>query len=107
MTNYFIGAVLLILIGYGSVEAWPLIVGPTLSISSPENYASIPGGILSVSGKAARGAVLTLNGEPVLHEEDGSFSSTRTFPRGGSLLTFVATDRFGKSITVTRTLYVP
>ena len=107
MTNYLIGAVLLILLGYGGVEAWPLIIGPTLSISSPENFASIPGGIVSVVGTAARGAVLTLDGAPILHEEDGRFSSTLTFPRGGSILTFGATDRFGRSVATTRNIFVP
>jgi len=107
VTKYLIGVVLLALAGYGVVEAWPLIVGPTLTIDSPEPYASISGGIVSVTGRAARGAVLTLDGEPVLHEEDGHFSTTLTFPRGSSILTFAATDRFGRTVTARRTIFVP
>ena len=64
-------------------------------------------GIVTVSGKAARAAQLTLDGAPLLHEEDGNFSTTLTFPRGGSVLTFAATDLFGKRVTATRTIFVP
>ena len=107
MTRYFIGAVLLILILYGSVKAWPLIAGPTLSIASPTNNESFPGGIVSVQGRALRAALLTLDGMPLLHDQNGDFSSTLTFPRGGSILTFSATDRFGRSVAETLSIFVP
>jgi len=107
MTKYFILAILLLLVGYGLVEAWPLIIGPSLSIDSPTNNAPFPGGIVTISGTAERAAILTLNGAPVLHEENGTFSSTLTFPQGSSILTFVATDRFGKTVMATRSVFVP
>lgn len=107
MVNYLIGAVLLVSVSYGLTRAWPLIAGPSLSIASPTDNAPFPGGIVSVRGVAARAAVLTLDGAPLLHQEDGTFSSTLTFPRGSSILTFVATDRFGRTVTVTRTVFVP
>jgi len=95
------------LIGYGLIKALPLIQGPSISITLPEDNTTLPDGIVTVSGKAVRAAQLTLNGAPTLHEEDGSFSSTLTFPRGGSILTLVATDRFGRSVTETRNVFVP
>jgi Glucodextranase, domain B len=107
MTRYLIGAILLILLGYGLIEAWPLIAGPTLSISSPINNASVPGGIVTVSGQAKRAALLTLDGMPLLHDQNGDFSSTLTFPTGGSILTFSVTDRFGRNVTETRSIFVP
>lgn len=107
MTRYLIALALFILIGYGGAEAWPLIAGPSLSIVSPMQNAAYPSGIVSVQGKAARAATLSLNGAPVLHEEDGSFLSTLTFARGGSILTFTATDRFGRTVTATRSIFVP
>lgn len=107
MTRYLVGSILFIFAGYGLIEAWPLIRGPSLSIVSPHDAAPFPSGIVSVRGTAARAAALMLNGAPLLHEENGDFSSTLTFPRGGSLLTFVATDRFGRSVTATRSVFVP
>lgn len=107
MTHYLIALVLLIIVGYGLSEAWPLLAGPSLSIASPAQNAPYPSGIVSIRGNAARAASLTLNGTPVLHDQNGDFSSMLTFPRGGSILTFVATDRFGRSVTATRTIFVP
>lgn len=99
--------VLLLLVGYGLIEAWPLLAGPALSVESPKNNESFPGGIVTVGGKALRIAQLTLDGASVLHDIDGSFSSTLTFPRGASILTFVATDRFGRHVTAIRSIFVP
>ena len=107
MTRYLIATALLFLGGYGLVEAWPLLYGPSLSLDTPQDGASVPGGIVTVVGEAPRAAKLTLNGAPLLHDQSGDFSSTLTFPLGGSLLTFVATDRFGRTVTETRTIYVP
>jgi len=107
MTKYLTFAVLFVLVGYGLIEAWPLLEGPSLSIAFPMDNASFPGGIVTVRGKAERSTQLTLDGALTLHEEDGSFSSTLTLPRGGSLLTLVATDRFGRRVTATRTIFVP
>ncbi len=107
MIRYFTLAILTVLIGYGLQEAWPLMAGPTLSIDSPINNASLENGIVTISGKAVRAAEITLNGATVLHKEDGSFSTILTFPHGGSILTFRATDRFGRTLTSTRTIFVP
>lgn len=107
MTQYLTATVLVILFGYGLVEAWPLIAGPSLSIDSPTQNAPYPGGIVSIRGKAARATQLSLNGAQVLHDQDGSFSSTLSFPHGGSILTFEAQDRFGRTVTATRSIFVP
>ena len=107
MTRYLILAVSLVLLGYGVMEALPLMEGPTLFIAAPANNASFPNGIVTISGKAVRAAVLTLDGMPLPHDQNGSFSSIRAFPHGGSILTFVATDRFGRTVIKTRTIFVP
>lgn len=107
MFQYITVAVLVILVSYGLIKAWPLIVGPSISITSPTDNAVFPGGIVVVNGKAERASVMTLNGAPLLHDQNGEFSSTLTFPHGGSILTFVATDRFGRIVTQTRTIFVP
>lgn len=107
MIKYLIGAVLLVALGYGLFEAWPLLAGPSLAIENPADNATFPGGIVTVRGRTARAALLTLDGAPLSHDQDGTFSSTLTFPRGGSILTFVATDRFGRTVTATRSIFVP
>jgi hypothetical protein len=107
MTKYFTIALLFALLVYGLREAWPLIVGPSLSIDSPSHNAPFPSGIVVVRGKAIHTAQLILNGAPVLREGNGDFSATLTFPHGNSLLTFIAADRFGRRVTATRSIFVP
>ncbi len=105
--KYLTFSVLCAIVLYGLVEAWPLMRGPALSITSPVNDGSFHDGIVAVSGRATRASVLTLNGAPILHEESGDFSSILTLPRGSSILTLVAVDRFGRRVTDTRTVFVP
>ena len=99
--------VLIVIGAYGLVRAWPVLSGPSLALSSPTVDASYPSAVVSVSGIAKRAARLTVNGAPVLHFEDGSFDKAFTFPSGGSILTVEATDRFGRTVTATRTIYIP
>jgi len=107
MTRNLLVLVLTLIVAYGFVEAWPLLTGPSLSIVSPAQDAPYPGGIVSIQGTAARATQLSLNGAPLPHDPEGNFSSTLSFPRGGSILTFVATDRFGRRVTATRSIFVP
>ena len=102
-----IAGTLLLLGACGCFEAWPLIAGPSLSITSMTEDFSEDEGVVHIKGKAARTTTLTLDGAPLLHDQDGRFSSTLTFPRGGSILTFVATDRFGRTATSTHAIFVP
>jgi len=107
MTKPLLFSVLLLLAVYGGFEAWPLLVGPSLIINSPRDTTSLPGGIVLIEGRAPHAALLTLDGASLLHDQNGNFSSTLTFPQGGSILTFTATDRFGRSVTATRSIFVP
>jgi hypothetical protein len=107
MLRIALAVVLLVLALYGAREGWALVAGPHIVINSPKDYFAVNGGIVTIEGVVQRTASLLFNGTPLLHEEDGSFSSTLTFPRGGSILTFVAADRFGRKVTVTRNIFVP
>lgn len=107
MIKYLIGTVLFVGAVYGCIEAWPLIRGPQLVIDTPADNATFPGGVVSIRGKALHTAQLTLNNALVLRDQDGNFAGALTFPHGGSILTFVATDRFGRTVTATRSIFVP
>jgi Glucodextranase, domain B len=107
MTKYIILVVILVIVGYGLIKAWPLIEGPSLSINTPQNNATFDGGIVAIKGNAARASQVTLDGAPMLHQENGDFSVTLAFPSGVSELTFVATDFFGRKVTAERTIFVP
>ncbi len=106
MTRLLLAAVLAVLVGYGLLEAYPLLSGPSLTIATPANGAAEPNGLVTVSGSIRRVVALTLDGAPILPEQDGSFSSTISLPAGSAILTLTASDRFGRSITKTRTVFV-
>lgn len=107
MIKYLIGIILLVGVAYGVVEAWPLLRGTLLTVNTPTEHGVYEGGIVPISGRVERAAELTLNGSPLLRDQNGAFSSTLTFPAGGSILTFVARDRFGRTVTLRRTIFVP
>lgn len=107
MTKQILSLVLVLLLGYGMIEAWPLLSGPSLTVQTPTENSSAASGTLSLTGHVSRAVTLTVNGSPLIATEDGAFNAVRTFPHGVSLLTFSATDRFGRSRTVTRQIFVP
>ncbi len=102
-----VAIILLALMAYGFMEAEPLIAGPSLTLSSPENDATSADGFVTVAGVAKRVTHLTLNGVPLLIDENGAFSRTVVLPHGSAILTIVATDRFNRSITKQESVYVP
>lgn len=100
--------ILALVLIYGLVEAWPLLSGPRLTVTSPKDGQTVAeGGVVDISGTALRTVALTLDGTPLLADaENGHFATTLAFPPGTSILTFSARDRFGRSRTTTRTIYV-
>ncbi len=95
------------LLGYGLIEAYPLLAGPSVSLATPQAGAFLPNGVVTVSGRALRVQNLTLDGAPLLPDESGAFSATFSLPPGDDILTLSATDRFGRARTLTRTVVVP
>lgn len=86
---------------YGAFKAWPLLSGPRIEVS----VISDPGtGLTTLSGKALHTETLLLNGGTLLIDEEGSFATTLTLPRGTGILTLSATDRFGRSTSEQETV---
>lgn len=102
-----IALVLLALIGYGLLEARHLIAGPSITLDSPSDYTAFADGFVPVNGVANNTKNLTLNGDLLPIDEAGRFANTLLLPQGGGILSLTATDRFGRSVTVRRMIYVP
>ncbi len=103
--RYMLIIVLVAISSYGLLEAMPILSGPSLAISSPTNGKIANNGLITVSGKVERVVALTLDGVPLLPENDGSFSKVVTPPLGGSIIRLTASDRFGHTVTDTRTIF--
>jgi hypothetical protein len=98
---------ILALIGYGGIKAWPMIRGPFIELSSPLSYSTAPDGAVTLSGMATHTETLSLNGGLLLMDQEGRFLTTLLLPSGGAILSLTATDRFGRSTTVQRVVYIP
>ena len=81
-------------------------VPPTLSITAPAEGLVTNTAELTVTGTTndatSKPVTVTINGEPVTVETDGSFSKAITLTPGANQITVIATDKAGKSTTVTR-----
>ncbi len=95
---------LLLVLSYGFVKALPLLRGPSISISS---ITTNEVGLTLLSGTAAHTEKLSLNGGTQLIDSEGHFSTQLMLPRGGAILSLTATDRFGRSRTLERTVITP
>lgn len=81
-------------------------VPPVLSVTSPVEGLVTNQSVVTVIGTTndatSSPVTLTINGEEVTVNEDGSFSHDVTLVAGENTITIVATDAAGKSSTVTR-----
>jgi hypothetical protein len=98
--------ILLIVLIYGFHEAIPLLAGPQLSISSPQNGESFDNNFIIISGTAVHTQGVSIDGGPLLTDQTGHFETTLTLPSGGAILTITGTDRFGRSVSEQRTVFV-
>ena len=103
--RYSAALVLLLVLGYGLIKAWPLVSGPDIRLNT-----EIPGGapgVVTVSGRAIHTETLYLNGGILLIDDRGNFEKTLTLPHGSAILSLTATDRFGRSVYERREVFVP
>ncbi len=94
-----------IILGYAYFEFHPLLLGPIVTITSPQNGAVVATPLVAVEGTAKNITAITLNGRPISIDEQGRFKEKESMPVGYAMLTLVAKDRFGRSTTKTLELW--
>ena len=81
-------------------------VAPTLNVSSPEDNFKTNEDTVTVSGTTndatSSPVTLTINGDPVTVQSNGSFSKVVSLTEGDNTITIIATDSAGKSTTIIR-----
>ncbi|MEI7564042.1 MAG: hypothetical protein WCJ39_10905, partial [bacterium] len=90
--------IVLIIVGYALFESHSLIKGPEIIIIDP-----VPGSLISTSsvtiiGKALRIQDISLNGRPILIDQEGNFSETLLLSPGYNISLFYAKDKFNRTI---------
>lgn len=91
------GGALALILAYALFAALPYLLGPSLTVS----VSTGPEGLTVVAGETKRVSYLTINGAEVALEEDGAYRTERAYPEGYTVLTALAKDRFGRTITKT------
>lgn len=107
MSRLLAAITLLLVVAYGGYKAIPLLRGPHIALTSPVENQVISSSTLLISGVAARTENLMLNGALLPIDAEGRFSKTLTVPSGGVILSLTATDRFGKSVQISRSVFIP
>ncbi len=84
---------------YVVVQVFAINKTPSLEILEPKNDAVINGTSVSVSGKTEPGIIISINGQNVFVQNDGTFHTTLGVAPGQKELKVEAQNKFGKQST--------
>lgn len=96
---YFIVTLVVISLLYGGWRAYPLIIGPRITIISPKDGDTVSAGTFTVSGRVSHVKNIELQGRPIPIDKDGNFSEILVAQPPETIITLYATDFYDKSIT--------
>ncbi len=86
----------LVIAGYAIFQAWNLISGPVIEVTSPINGQTYSQSLIEVSGTARNIAYLNLNGRPIYTDKEGYFSEKLLLSPGLNIIKLDASDKFKK-----------
>jgi len=97
------GVVLFLLVAaYLAYQLHFLISPPSLTVLEPAPDSIVENSVLTVKGEAEISARLTINGQMVYVNKDGSFKQEITLNQGLNVIRIEAANRFGKTNLVVR-----
>jgi cytoskeletal protein RodZ len=102
----FILLVLVFIIGYFFYQVNFLIGAPKINLKEPAADLIIEKTNVKVIGKTEGGAQISINGQQVFTDQEGNFESDVSLNSGLNVIKIEATNRFGKSSSVTRQIMV-
>ena len=102
--TFFVGiaVILVLVVGYLGFQYYKFLSPPGLEILEPKDGAVIKTREVIVSGKTDPDAVLVINNQPVLLEEDGKFTAKIEIFEKTQEIVVSAKARSGKETTITR-----
>ncbi len=93
--------ILLAILGYAYFEARPFLSGPQLSVTQPLDGFSVAESPIVVSGSVRHITEITLNGNPIVVDEEGVFERLVPLAPGYAVIEVSVKDRFGRTRTET------
>ena len=96
-------ALLLILLslGYGGFKAYPLLIGPKITIYNPRDGDIVASTTFELSGQTSRVREITVQGRQIPIGTDGHFAEILMAQAPYTTLVVTAIDFYGKTITKT------
>ncbi len=82
---------------YSYSRAENLIRGPVLTVTTPENGATVSDPLVEVAGTARNITHISMNGRGIFIDETGAFREKLLLPYGYTILIVKAEDRFGRT----------
>ena len=98
---YGITLLVLMALSYGGFRAYPLIVGPKVTLYNPHDGDIVSSSTFELSGQVSRVKEITIQGRPIPIGTDGHFTEILVAEAPYTILVVTATDFYGKTITKT------
>ncbi|MCR4330887.1 MAG: hypothetical protein NUV49_03345 [Patescibacteria group bacterium] len=86
-------------IGYSYYQARDFLMGPSVTILSPQNGAGLKDALVDITGRAKNISHIALNDRPISIDEVGAFSEKLLLSPGYNIMEITARDRFGRGTT--------
>ena len=99
--TYFISFLVCIALIYGLYRAYPLLAGPSVTVTSPHDGDVVASTTFQVIGSTKRAKIITLQGRPITIDQTGAFNETLVASPPYTILLITATDSYGKTVTKT------
>jgi cytoskeletal protein RodZ len=98
--------ILLIVVGYLLTQVSVFAAPPELELNTPTAGQTVGEESVTVQGKTDPGAILSINGQPIPTDTDGSFKEEVRLLSGTNSLRVTARNKNGRERTVTRSVVV-
>ncbi len=82
--------------GYFLYQARWYLLGPEITVDSPQNGEVIRDPYINVRGQALNISSLSMNGRQIFTDEKGVFSEGLLLAKGYNIIEIAATDKFGR-----------
>lgn len=103
--SLFLGGLLLVLLSFYLWYQFNFLVGPPTLVIESKQDISTKDEILPLKGRTDSGVNLTINGENVYVDSNGSFSKNIQLAAGINIIEIKAVNNFGKVSTIVRQIF--
>lgn len=97
--NYILFSLAIIIVCYSLFRLYPIVLGPTINITSPQYGESVSTSTFIVTGIVKRAKEVKIEDRSILIDQNGNFSQNFVFVYPYTILNISATDSWGRTVT--------